>query len=47
MVNWVNKMMGIGFGGVLDVADEEEGLVSEFYNDLLVSRHLCCLRQTL
>ncbi|KAH9815522.1 hypothetical protein DFH28DRAFT_1082337 [Melampsora americana] len=34
MVNWVNKLMGIGFGGVLDVADEEEGLVSEFYNDL-------------
>ncbi|KAG0142547.1 hypothetical protein CROQUDRAFT_50169 [Cronartium quercuum f. sp. fusiforme G11] len=34
MVNWVNKMMGVGFGGVLDVADEEEGLVSEFYNDL-------------
>lgn len=36
MVNWVNKMMGIGFGGVLDVADDDEGLVSEFYNDLLV-----------
>ncbi|KNZ62983.1 hypothetical protein VP01_11g6 [Puccinia sorghi] len=34
MVNWVNKAMAIGFGGVLDLEDNEEGLVSEFYNDL-------------
>lgn len=34
MVNWVNKTMAVGFGGVLDVEDNEEGLVSEFYNDL-------------
>lgn len=36
MVNWVNKAMAIGFGGVLDLEDNEEGLVSEFYNDLSV-----------
>ncbi|KAA1138403.1 hypothetical protein PGTUg99_001126 [Puccinia graminis f. sp. tritici] len=34
MVNWVNKAMAVGFGGVLDLEDNEEGLVSEFYNDL-------------
>ncbi|PLW11893.1 hypothetical protein PCASD_22282 [Puccinia coronata f. sp. avenae] len=34
MVNWVNKSMAVGFGGVLDLEDNEEGLVSEFYNDL-------------
>ncbi|OAV87349.1 hypothetical protein PTTG_00591 [Puccinia triticina 1-1 BBBD Race 1] len=34
MVNWVNKTMAVGFGGVLDLEDNEEGLVSEFYNDL-------------
>jgi hypothetical protein len=36
MVNWVNKAMAVGFGGVLDLEDNEEGLVSEFYNDLSV-----------
>ncbi|KAI9621276.1 hypothetical protein H4Q26_015774 [Puccinia striiformis f. sp. tritici PST-130] len=34
MVNWVNKALAVGFGGVLDLEDNEEGLVSEFYNDL-------------
>jgi hypothetical protein len=43
MVNWVNKSMAVGFGGVLDLEDNEEGLVSEFYNDLSVLLS-CCLR---
>ncbi|MBW0486180.1 hypothetical protein O181_025895 [Austropuccinia psidii MF-1] len=34
MVNWVSKCMAIGFGGVLDIEDNDEGLVSEVYNDL-------------
>ncbi|KAH9809224.1 hypothetical protein DFH28DRAFT_934405 [Melampsora americana] len=29
MMNWVNKLMGIGFGGVLDVAGKEAGLVTK------------------
>lgn len=33
MTTWANKQMGIGFGGVKDVEDEES-LTSEFYQDL-------------
>lgn len=35
MVGWANKQMGIGFGGVKDVEDEES-MTSEFYQDLCV-----------